>query len=197
MSKTFKSILQNGYKGKKQSKNVDGFVRDESLSGQRVQVYHNPDTNKTIVNHRGTQGFKDVITDAKLLFNPKSYRKSDRYKHSKKIQSEASAKYGNDSITTTGHSLGARLASDLGRESNNVVVYNKPVIPSDRNKTANKNELHIRTKHDPVSILAPHLDKTKRINVASDSLLNSHNTDNLTNLKHDVLLQNAHTNTKL
>jgi hypothetical protein len=197
MSKTFKNLLQNGYKKKKQDKNVDGFVRDETLSGQRAQVYHNPDTGKTIVSHRGTQGLKDVITDAKLLFKPSAYRKSDRYKHAQKAQDEAAAKYGNETITTIGHSLGARLASDVGKKSNNVVTYNKPVVPSDVGKKANPNELHVRTKYDPVSILAPILDKTKTVNVKSNSLLDSHNTDNLTNMKHDVLLGSAHSNSSL
>ena len=195
---TFKNILQNGYKGKKQKKNVDGFERDNELSGQRVQVMHNKETGKTIVSHRGTQGIHDVITDAKLLFKPSLYKKSNRYKHAEKIQKEASDKYGNETITTIGHSLGARLASDVGKNSNNVVVQNKPVVPSDVGKKANKNEVHIRTKYDPVSILAPVLDrKTKTINVKSESLLNSHNTDTLVNLKHDVLANNAQESSSL
>ena len=103
----------------------------------------------------------------------------------------------NETITTIGHSLGARLASDVGKNSNNVVTYNKPVVPSDVGKKANPNELHVRTKYDPVSILAPHIDKTKRMNVDSSSLLNSHNTDNLDSMKHDVLLHNVKNNNSL
>jgi hypothetical protein len=183
-----KSILQNGYAGKKQKSNVEGFTRDESLSGQRAQVYVNPQTGKAIVNHRGTQGFQDVITDAKLLFNPKAYRKSKRYKHAQKIQKEAEAKYGAENLTTTGHSLGARLASDLGKNTSHVVTYNKPVIPSDYGKSANPNETHIRTKYDPVSILAPLLDKTKTQTVKSNSLLGSHSTEQLSNLKNEPIV---------
>ena len=60
-----RDFLSNGYK-KNQAKTLDGYQRDDSLSGQRAQVYHNKDNNKTIVTHRGTQGFQDILTDLKL-----------------------------------------------------------------------------------------------------------------------------------
>ena len=66
-------FLKNGYKTRDQAHSLDGYTRDDSLSGTREQVYHNNDTNKTIVAHRGTQGVQDWITDAKLLFFPKLY----------------------------------------------------------------------------------------------------------------------------
>ena len=52
-------FLKNGYKTTNQAKSLDGYTREDSLSGTREQVYHNNDTNKTIVAHRGTQGFQD------------------------------------------------------------------------------------------------------------------------------------------
>ena len=66
-------FLKNGYKTRDQSHSLDGYTRDNDLSGTREQVYHNNDTNQTIVSHRGTQGVQDWITDAKLLFFPKLY----------------------------------------------------------------------------------------------------------------------------
>jgi hypothetical protein len=59
------------------------------LSGERVQVYHNKENNKTIVSHRGTKDLNDVITDVKLALFPNSYKNSKRYQHSKTIQEEA------------------------------------------------------------------------------------------------------------
>jgi len=173
-------VLKNSYKGKKQAKKLDGFERDNDLSGQRVQVYNNKDTGKTVVAHRGTKGIHDMITDAKLMVAPKLYRSGARYKQSKKIQQQAEDKYGAKNITTVGHSLGGKLASDVGRNSSKVITYNKAIIPSDLKKKPNQNEIHIRTHTDPVSFLSPY-DKTKTVNVPSDSLLGSHDIENLQN----------------
>lgn len=43
--------------------------------------------------------------------------KTKRRKHAKKIQDTAASKYGNRSIVTTGHSLGAKLAEKVGQKS--------------------------------------------------------------------------------
>lgn len=177
---SLQSFLKNSYKGKKQAKNLDGFERDDSLSGQRVQVYNNKTTGKTVVAHRGTSGLNDMWNDLKLIVDPKSYRSSDRYKQSKKIQQQAENKYGAQNITTVGHSLGGKLASDLGRNSSKVITYNKAVVPSELNRKANPNETHIRTTTDPVSALA-RFDNTKTISVPSDSFLGSHDIENLQN----------------
>lgn len=174
------AVLKNSYKGKKQANKLNGYERDNSLSGQRVQVYTNKDTGKTIVSHRGTSGVQDMITDAKLMIAPSLYRASNRYKHAKKIQQQAEEKYDPKNITTVGHSLGGKLASDLGRNTSKVITFNKAVVSSELNRKANPNETHIRTYTDPISFLAP-FDKTKTINVPSDSLFGSHDIENLQN----------------
>ena len=176
---TLQKLLKNSYKGKKQDKHLDGYTRDDTLSGQRAQVYHNKDTGKTVVTHRGTKGFNDIITDLKLAVAPKLYRSSTRYKHAKDIQKKAEAKYGNDNITTIGHSLGGKLASDVGREGDKIITYNRAVVPSELNRKNDK-EIHIRTSTDPVSFLSPY-DKTKTITVQSDSFAGSHDIENLQN----------------
>ena len=51
-----RNFLSNSYR-KDQAKSLDGFQRDDSFSGQRVQVYNKPDTKQTVVVHRGTKGF--------------------------------------------------------------------------------------------------------------------------------------------
>jgi hypothetical protein len=44
--KTLKPLLSNSYKDiKKQDTTINGLVRDDKLSGKRVQVYVNPLTN--------------------------------------------------------------------------------------------------------------------------------------------------------
>jgi hypothetical protein len=103
---TLKPLLSNSYKDPKiQDTTINGLIRDDKLSGKRVQVYVNPLTNEATVTHRGTQGFKDIITDGALSVG--LLKKTDRYKHANKIQKEASKKY--NVTNTTGHSLGAGI----------------------------------------------------------------------------------------
>jgi hypothetical protein len=146
-----KNLLENSYKKPEaQKREINGFFRDDSLSGQRAQVYHNPDTGKTYVTHRGTSSIQDVGTDIKLLFGNKT---GERFKYAKDIQKKAEEKYGKENITTAGHSLGASIAERLGKKSANVVTFNKPVVPSDIFKKIPKTQLDVKTRNDPVSIL--------------------------------------------
>jgi hypothetical protein len=51
----------------KQDAQINGLIRDDSLSGKRThQVYVNPLTNEATVSHRGTSGIHDLFTDAAL-----------------------------------------------------------------------------------------------------------------------------------
>jgi len=180
-------FLKNGYKTRDQAKSLDGYERDDSLSGTREQVYHNPTNNKTIVTHRGTQGLQDWITDAKFLFFPKLYMQSVRYKHAKEIQDKAEAKYGKENITTIGHSLGAKLASDLGGKSKEIITYNKPIIPGEIFNQTKKNETSIRTKLDPVSILGSTNSKIKQISTKTINPITAHNLDQLSSTKNEYV----------
>lgn len=179
-----KDFLKNSYKNKNdQSNNLHGFKRNEKLSGNRVQVYHNNENNKTIVAHRGTKDLNDVITDVKLALFPRSYKNSKRYQHSKNIQEQAEQQYGKDNITTIGHSLGSKLASDLGKNTKEVITYNKPTFIRDLFKKPNPNETHIRTKGDVVSLLSPYFDRTKTKTINKNNSitnpLDAHNIDKL------------------
>ena len=51
------------------------FRVDKQLTGQRVQVYHNPHTKQTVVVHRGTKGFHDAVTDLRYTFGDKSNKR--------------------------------------------------------------------------------------------------------------------------
>ena len=180
-------FLKNGYKTKDQAKSLDGYTRDDSLSGTREQVYHNNDNNKTIVVHRGTQGLEDWVTDAKLLFFPKLYMQSVRYKHAKDIQDQTEKKYGKENITTIGHSLGAKLASDLGGKSKEIITYNKPIVPGEVFNQLKKNETSIRTKLDPVSILGSTNSKIKQISTKTINPITAHNLDQLSSTKNEYV----------
>lgn len=182
---SLKDFLNNSYSNNQKSQ-INNFLRDDVLSGLRVQVYNNPLTRDTYVVHRGTSGLQDILTDVKLALFPKLYRDSTRYNHAKQIQEQAENKYGKEKITTLGHSLGARLTSDVGKNSNELITYNKPFLPFDTNQTR-KNETSIRTKLDPVSILGSFNPNVKQISTKTINPYTAHNLDQLEFLNNEYL----------
>ena len=181
-----KDFLKNSY-SKNQQNNLHGFKRDNTLSGQRVQVYNNPLTDDAYVVHRGTKGLQDILTDFKLSFFPKLYLSSTRYNHAKDIQQEAEKKYGSEHITTLGHSLGAKLASDVGSNSKELITYNKPILPYDILNQTKKNETSIRTKLDPVSVLGSLNSDIKQVSTKTLNPITAHNVDQLDNMNNEYI----------
>ena len=60
----FKLFLINSYKPKDlQEQKIKNYIRDDELSGNRTQVYHNNVNNKTKIIHTGTNSLNDAITD--------------------------------------------------------------------------------------------------------------------------------------
>jgi hypothetical protein len=185
-SNALKEFLKNSY-SKNQKSNIDGYKRDESLSGQRVQVYNNPLTNDAYVVHRGTQGLQDILTDFKLAFFPKLYLSSTRFNHAQDIQQQAEKKYGKDHITTLGHSLGAKLTSDVGSNSKELITYNKPILPYDMLNQTKGNETSIRTKLDPVSVLGSFNPNIKQVSTKTINPITAHNLDQLDNIDNEYI----------
>jgi hypothetical protein len=147
------ALLAKSYHSKHPSDYKD-FQVDKELSGQRVQVYHNPTTQQTIVAHRGTSSVPNWIENvAYAVSNDKSGK---AFQHSKKIQDQAYSKYGKENITTIGHSKGALHAQEYGKEGKEVITLNKPVNITDALFTrVPKSQTDIRTQYDPVSFLRP------------------------------------------
>lgn len=177
-----KKFLDNSYLDpNSQKKIIGGYKRDDELSGRRVQVYTDQD-GKAIVTHRGTQGFKDVLTDAKLAVGRLSG--TDRYKHAKKIQQKAFEKYGKENITTLSHSLGGSIGERVGKSGNKVITYNKGVSPLEAFKKLPKNQTDIRSTGDLVSFSGK-LQKGNKINLSHGYLnpLKIHSTKPLKGLK--------------
>jgi hypothetical protein len=181
---SLKNFLSGSYaKSKDQKKNIDGYVRDNSLSGQRATVYHNPDTGHAIVTHKGTTSIQDWGTNAMSAIG--MVHKTKRYAHAKKIQDEAAAKYGNQNILTTGHSLGAKLAEKVGQKSAEVITYNKPTTLENVGKRVSKKQTDIRTNTDPVSLLhgtQRRKDHIKTFDAGTYNPLAAHATDQLAKL---------------
>lgn len=178
-TQSIRKFLDASYADKgKAPKEIEGYTRDESLSGERVSVYYNPATKDAIVIHRGSKGIHDWGNNLKMAlgFN---MSKTKRFQHAKDIQKAAEAKYGRDHITTLGHSLGAKIASDVGGDSKEIINLNKATgIGWDAFKPRygqKANETNIRTTFDPVSAKgALHADLT--IPSKSINLLKEHGT---------------------
>jgi len=151
-NKTLHKMIKNGYEDKPKDMDlVDGYVLDKSLSGTRAQVYYHPETKHLVINHRGTKGSKDVMTDIGLMFGNKSGK---RFEHGKKITDEALKKYNTDNVTISGHSLGSEVARQASKNSNHdVVVVNPAVAPLDMFNRHKDNETVIRSTLDPISAL--------------------------------------------
>jgi hypothetical protein len=154
-----KYLLLNSYKDKdKQDAQINGLIRDDSLSGKRTQVYVNPLTNEATVSHRGTSGIHDVFTDAALSVG--LLKNTKRYKHANKIQKQAEKKY--DVTNTIGHrtSLGAGIAGEVGKKSQ-ITTLNKPVGVHNVNKKRVKKNQKILKLH--VVILLVYLDHFRKV----------------------------------
>ena len=136
-------LLKKSYEKKPSSFN--DYQIDKSLSGERVQVYYNPDLKQAVVVHRGSQGAKDwLVNDAGLMVG---YR-GNRFSHAQEIQNKAEKKYGAKNVTTLGHSLGAKVAEEVGQNSKEIITLNKPTV--DMKKVSDK-QYDIRTGSDVVS----------------------------------------------
>lgn len=151
-SKTLHKMITNGYADNpKETDNLDGYELDKSLSGTRAQVYYNPKTKHLVVNHRGTKGVHDVMTDIGLMFGDKSGK---RFEHGKKITDEALKKYSTDNVTISGHSLGSEVARQASKNNkHDVVVVNPAIAPLDMFNKQKDNETVIKSTLDPISAL--------------------------------------------
>jgi len=149
--KEFQGLLHSSYDPKDE---VEGFVLDKSLSSNTSKVYFNPETNQSVVAHRGTEGFSDWFNNAVYAYGGKNYYQyTPRYREAKSVQEKAQKKYGIDNITTIGHSQGGLQAEMLGSSGKEVITLNKATRPF--SNTKNKNQFDVRAEIDIVSGLNP------------------------------------------
>lgn len=144
--------------------NKYGLKLDPVLSNREHKVFVDPNTNNSSVVFTGTRKPKDLVTDAALLFGLGKYTK--RFKDSEKLIKDVRNKYSNGLIQTSGDSLGGTLAGYVKADSK--ITFNKGTGLGDIGKKIGKNQIDIRTKYDPVSLLSktqPHANK--QINIKS------------------------------
>jgi len=183
-AKIFKKALTNSYGKSNKKEGFDGYEPVNRLTDRQAQVYHNPKTGHTIVAHRGTQGIKDVFTD--LAYATTGY-KSGRFKKAERIQKEAEKQFGSQNVSTVGHSLGSLLSSEVGKNSKEIINYNKPITPFGRRRD---NEYVVKTSNDPFSWFhRPKQDsKNKTIKSKSVNPLHEHSIDRLDALQPDEVI---------
>lgn len=84
---------------------------DTKLSTSETAVFLEGD--EVIIAYRGTTpSTKDLLADARILVG--NFLNGPRFKRSLQTTQKAISKYPNKRVTLTGHSLGARIAHDIG-----------------------------------------------------------------------------------
>jgi hypothetical protein len=101
------------YKKNKDVQDVAGYLLDRNLSKREAKVFHNPETGKTIIANRGTQGAADWANNVAYVTG--NYGKTNRFKHAEKVQKRAIDKYG-EVDANVGHSQGAVIARKMGKK---------------------------------------------------------------------------------
>lgn len=189
-----RKLSKAAYQNKKNApKNIEGYELDEELSKKKTRVYHNPETKKTIVAHRGTSDAKDLKDDLLLTAGILNKKTSSRVKTANKVTNEATKKYGDSEITHTGHSLGGRVSELSQKKGQKVETYNGAASPLDVPKNVVnkvkcsvngnseeckklKNRTAYTTGIDPISI--SNLVNPGKVVIEKPTKLNVHTIDN-------------------
>jgi hypothetical protein len=191
LMKHLKSLLNQSYNNKNNdNKNIDNkYFLDEDLSTDKTKVYKT-DNNEVVIANRGTSDYKDVISDIKLALG----YKDKRFDEAKDILNKVKNKYKDSPIDVIGHSLGAKVAEEIGNDPQvkNVITLNKPTTPADlfkKSKSKDK-QIDIRTSKDIVSALQPLQKDANDIIIPSETnnLYTEHKINVLDRLNEDLLL---------
>ena len=190
--KYLNKLLTQSYKSKdKTAANIDDrYYLDPELSTDKTKVYIDKNTNDITMVNRGTSDFKDVMTDAKLLFG----YNDKRFNEPKDILGKVKQKYTDKNIDLLGHSLGAKIAETLGDDPRvkNVITLNKPTTPKDliQKSKINSKQYDIRTTGDLVSVLQPFQTGQNDIVISSETKnpYTEHKIDTLDRLDQNLVI---------
>jgi hypothetical protein len=147
--------------------NID-LEQDNKLSDNEQAVYVDEKDKKVYVSFRGTTpSTADVVSDTRIVLG--TLKRGRRYKKSEELMDDVKDKYKDYDITSSGHSLGARLSHDIsiekGVKSHSFNIGSSPVdlpkgfwkylkckiTPSLCEKVKRNNKVH-HSVGDPVSI---------------------------------------------
>lgn len=176
-------VLKNSYadSSSQSSFGADkGYEFDKDLSNHNQQVYFHPQDKKLVMSVTGTHNASDILTDARVMAG--GLKNTDRYKQAEATLQNAKTKYGVDSATIAGHSLGGLVGSYIAGGNDKVYTLDKAQTIGNRNS---KNESAYRTAGDVVSLLgAGNIKTIGKGNVLTGGIsgaLSSHNISNIKN----------------
>ena len=190
--KYLNKLLNESYQSKnKTAANIDDrYYLDPELSTDKTKVYVDKNTNDITMVNRGTSDFKDVMTDAKMLFG----YNDKRFNEPKEILGKIKQKYTDKNIDVLGHSLGAKIAETLGDDPRvkNIITLNKPTTPKDliQKSKINSKQYDIRTTGDLVSALQPFQTGPNDIIISSETKkpYTEHKIDTLDRLDQNLVI---------
>ena len=126
-----KFIEQSSNRSTYNTESIYDYHIDTFLSYNFVHVYYNMKNNQCVIVVHGSATLNNAIIDLRLLFG---YKDEDRFGIAKIILDRAYKKYGPQNTTILGSSLGGLISEDLGKDSHNIISFNKASIPSEINK---------------------------------------------------------------
>ena len=177
--------LHNSYKPLKEQKKFykdKGYYIDKKLSNDNQQVLYNPTTKKLLYNIAGTHNLKDWGTDAYLLAG--KLKETNRYKEADNTLKQAKQKYGINSATVTGHSLGSSIGNFISKPEDKFYGLDAGYTFGQKTRDYGGNHQNFRTAGDLVSLLGSgrgdSLKTLKNKNWLKDPLT-AHNVENIKN----------------
>ena len=125
-----------------------------------------------MISHKGTGDILDWTNN--LMYASGLYDFTDRTKQAKEVQNKTVEKYGNENLSTIGHSQGAINARKYGKDSKEIINVNGAFNPLLLNEYyRNPNEYNIRSSKDIVSF--PMLIKNNLQSITNPSWSENHN----------------------
>jgi hypothetical protein len=197
--KNLGKLLNESYKKKGKTNDIDNtYILDKDLSTDKTKIYSNKYTNEIYMVNRGTSDASDVITDVKMLFG----YKDKRFDEPRQILEQVKMKYPTSTIDLIGHSLGAKIAEEIGKDPSvkNIITLNKPTTPKDLlfKTKSNDKQYDIKTTGDIVSALGPFQKDKNDIIIPSTTSnpLIEHKIDTLDRLPQDLIIGTGKTRLK-
>ena len=168
-----KDIVDLSYKKGNKDKAPKGYTLDKELSDDRVKVYKDLNSNQVIVAHRGSDGWRDWLDNARYAFRGE-LKSTGTYKEHKKKHDKALDKYGADNVIAVGHSRAGKYVEELNKDRpvKEVLTYNKAAGVTDVFRKNPKNQTDIRTSRDLVSMLNPLQRNSNKIVTIDQNTLN-------------------------
>jgi hypothetical protein len=185
MNNDLYNLLKSSYKKNDEAEKIglrQGLLMDKNLSNDKHKVFIDSNNDAKVV-FTGTKKKNDYKTDLALLFGLQKY--TNRFQNADKLIKNVRTKYPNTQITSLGDSLGGSLAEHS--KADKKITYNKGVGFGMINKKIPKNQLDIRAKYDPISLLSKtQRHKGKKITLSS-KYLNPHKYKNLNDIENNYI----------